>query len=95
MASVRTWAAGRRPGRRRVYQQDAGVEGKGLVGVVGRQDHAASGPFGRNAFDLCQHLRLVAEIEAGGGFVHDDQRGLLRQGAGDQDQLLCPPDSRE
>jgi hypothetical protein len=72
-----------------VHQDDAGVEREGLVGVVGRQDHgmaAAAGEVG----DARQHPRLVAEVEARGRFVHDQDRRLLRERAGDHHHLPLP-----
>ena len=37
--------------------------------------------------DMLEHQRLIAEIEAGRGLVHDQQRRGLRQRAGNQRQL--------
>ena len=37
--------------------------------------------------DLLQHPDLVAEIQVGGGLVHDQDRRLLGQGVGDQHHL--------
>ena len=68
-----------------MQQRDAGADGEGVVGIVGREDHRE--PVGGEPGDLPQHQRLVAEIEAGGGLVHDQDGGLLRQRAGDQHEL--------
>src|SRR5262245_52531901 len=58
---------------------------KSLVGIVCRQDH--SDTTTRERLDLRQHAHLVAKVEAGGGLVHYQHLGFLRQGASDQGEL--------
>ena len=56
-----------------------------MLGLVGGQQHGHAACTQRG--NLVQHADLVAEVQAGRGLVHDQQRGLLGQGACDQHQL--------
>ncbi len=60
-----------------------------MVGVVGGQHDAEAG-LGELSH-LLQNPHLVAEIKACGGFVHDDDRGILGERAGNQGELALPP----
>jgi hypothetical protein len=52
-----------------------------------RRHEARAAGHGELAYRL-EHDCLVAEVEAGHRFIHDQDRRALREGAGDQDQLL-------
>ena len=56
-----------------------------MVGVVGGKDHRE--PVSRQSRDLAQHQGLVAEVEARGRLVHDQDGRLLRKRPGDQHEL--------
>ena len=68
-----------------VQQRHFGAAGKRVVRIVGRQHDPVA--FGRERAHLAQHQRLVAEIEARGRLVHDDQGRCLGERAGDQPEL--------
>ena len=53
--------------------------------VTGEQDGVP--PQGQGGYPL-QHPHLVAEVQGGGGLVHQQQPGLLSQGPGRQYKLL-------
>ena len=57
-----------------------------MVGVVRDHDHGLA--HAREHAHPRQHQLLVAEVERRRGLVHDQHVGLLRERAGDQDQLL-------
>ena len=52
-----------------------------MVGIVGGQDHAVA--LLLQTADRFQHLDLVAVVQMGGGFIHQDEGGALGQGPGD------------
>lgn len=52
---------------------------------MGGEDHAEA--LSGEAAHFAQDAALVAEVEAGGGFVEEDQGGFLGEGAGDQGEL--------
>jgi len=66
-------------------QESALGDQQGMVGMVGREQHPVAGPG--QGTHRAQHRRLVAEIEAGRGLVHDEQARPLGRGAGDQREL--------
>ena len=57
-----------------------------MVGVVRHHDHAHARL--RERLHAREHELLVAEVEACGRLVHDEQIGLLREGARNQHELL-------
>lgn len=59
-----------------------------LIGIVGRLNDAI--PFLGQAAHRPHHADTVAEIQIGGGFIHDKDFSLLRDGAGDQGKLPLP-----
>ena len=64
-----------------------------MIGIVGGEQHGQA--LRRQALDLAEHNHLIAEVEAGGGLVHDDGRRVLGQGAGDEGELaLAAADAR-
>ena len=65
--------------------RDAGRDKQRMVGIVGREHDAVAFP-GKFA-DAGQHHRLIAEIEARRGLVHDQDRGLLGERPRDQRKL--------
>ena len=70
-----------------LHQQDPGGEREGLVGVVGRERTPGRELAARRARRSRQDAGLVAEVEAGGRLVHDDERRALRERPGDQGEL--------
>ena len=68
-----------------VQQGGVGSYRERVVGVVGGEDYRE--PVRRQSRDLAQHQGLVAEVEARGRLVHDQDRRLLRQRPGDQHEL--------
>lgn len=62
-----------------------GVE-EGQLGVVAGEEDGVAPPGQLRRF--VQYPDSVAEIQAGGGLVHEENFGLLGQGAGDEHQLL-------
>ena len=66
-------------------QQHAVGHAQRLVRVVGGEQHGHAG--GGQPPQLAQHAALVAEVQAGGGFVEHDDACVLGQRAGDQRQL--------
>jgi hypothetical protein len=75
-----------------VQERDAVGAQERLVGIVRRHDHADAGA--RERAHLVEHARLVAEVEARGRLVHDDQRRVLRERARDERELPLAPDTR-
>ena len=57
-----------------------------MIGIVRGEDNSEAVRL-RQGAGVVEHGNLVAEIEAGGGFVKNEEFRLLRQRAGEQDQL--------
>ena len=80
--------AGRAGGR-----HPAAVEQDQLVGELAGQGEVVHGADDRQVevvaegVDQLQHLLLVADVQAGGGLVQQQHRGLLGQGLGQDDPL--------
>ena len=87
---------GRRAGGQKgalVQQRHPGRAGESVVGGVGREHDAVA--LGGERAHLAEHERLVAEVEARGRLVHDDQGRRLGERAGDQGELaLAAADPR-
>lgn len=67
------------------HQRDRGRAGKGMAGVVGRQDDGNA--TRRKGADPGDDPGLIAEIEARRRFVHDDECRILGKSAGNQRHL--------
>ena len=68
-------------------QQPVGKPG-GEVEVVGDQKQGES--VGPEFSQQMEELHLESQVEAGGGFVEEEDRGLLGERAGDSDALALP-----
>jgi hypothetical protein len=80
-------------------QEEHAVGAKnGVVRLVGGQEDGEAGR--RQRLDAAQHQHLVAEVQAGGGLVHEQHAWLLGQGSGEEHELAlaapnpCPPSRR-
>lgn len=71
-----------------------GRDGERLVRMVRGKNNAE--PIGSEVTKEVQRAVLVCEIEARGRFIHHQESGFLRKGAGDEDELaLATADTTE
>ncbi|MNN05520.1 hypothetical protein D3C81_1182850 [compost metagenome] len=69
------------------HDADARTDAHGFLDVVGDEDDGAAVLLLQVQQDIL-HLAALERVEGGEGLVHDDHRGVDRQGAGQADALL-------
>ena len=71
--------------RPRLISDDTIGDATGVIGMVGRHQNPDALPA--ECRDRVEQPDLIAEVEAGGRFVHHEDPRLLGEGAGDQHEL--------